>query len=207
MLVSESVRQTEPNFIKGNPEQGWCDTLDYSYRMRTGAEAREFFGLGRVFSMVYVEAASATAVVAPDDEAFTVVRYGSRSYTQIRRFVVVSVRRGFVHACAISTYKNQGTLKRGCDPSEHALVYNSGINPETCLFAGERERGLTKKPIEVAATATDTYLAKESRIRFGKIYSIEWNVKVKDLGLVVNNDLGTLVEHHNYENQKWDMAA
>jgi hypothetical protein len=66
--------------------------------MRTGAEAREFFKLGRVFSMLYSEAASATAVVAPDDDAFTVVRLGGTAHTQIRRFVVVSVRRNFVHA-------------------------------------------------------------------------------------------------------------
>lgn len=108
---------------------------------------------------------------------------------------------------AISTYRNQGTCKRGCDPSEHALVYNQGVNPEGCYFQGERERGLTKEPIKVVAADRTAYLTKESRIRFGKIYSIEWNVKVKDIGIVVNEDLGTLLEHHNYEDQRWDTAA
>ena len=66
--------------------------------MRTGYEARTFFILGRVFSTLYTEAAGGTALTTPDDEAFTVVRLGGTVYTQIRRFVVVSVRHNFVHA-------------------------------------------------------------------------------------------------------------
>lgn len=68
------------------------------YRMRTGAQARQFFVRGRVFSMLYTEAAGGTARPAPDDDAFTVVRFGAHAHTQIRRFVVVSVRRNFVQA-------------------------------------------------------------------------------------------------------------
>jgi hypothetical protein len=66
--------------------------------MRTGYEARRFFVLGRVFSMLYTEAAGGNAQPEPDDEAFTVVRFGTLAHTQIRRFIVVSVRRNFVHA-------------------------------------------------------------------------------------------------------------
>ena len=64
--------------------------------MRTGAEAREFFVKGRVFSMLYTEAASETSRAAHNDDAFTVVRkLNGRVHTQIRRFVVVSVRKNF----------------------------------------------------------------------------------------------------------------
>lgn len=66
--------------------------------MRTGAQARSFFVVGRVFAMLYTEAAGGNSMIPPDDDAFTVVRYGGQAYTQIRRFVVVSVRRNFVHA-------------------------------------------------------------------------------------------------------------
>lgn len=48
--------------------------------------------------MLYTEAAGANSVPEPDDEAFTVVRFDALVHTQIRRFVVVSVRRNFVHA-------------------------------------------------------------------------------------------------------------
>ncbi len=48
--------------------------------------------------MLYSEAAGGTARVVPDDDAFTIVRLGGHVHTQIRRFVVVSVRRYFVIA-------------------------------------------------------------------------------------------------------------
>jgi hypothetical protein len=99
---------------------------------------------------------------------------------------------------AISTYKNQGTFKNGCDPREHAVIYNAGIHPDSCYFQGEKAM-MTKAPIQVTPADASAGLRKESRIRFGKIYSIEWNVKVKDIGMVCADDLGTLVEHHNKE--------
>lgn len=68
------------------------------YFMRTGIQARDFFRLGRVFAMLYSETASATARIVDDDDAFTVVRLGEHVHTQIRRFVVVKVKRNFVYA-------------------------------------------------------------------------------------------------------------
>ena len=79
--------------------------------------------------------------------------------------------------------------------SAHALIYNTGRDPETCYFVGERKRGMTKKPIQVQATHDDLRLPRESRICFSKSYAMECNVKVKDLGLVVQQDLATLVSH------------
>jgi hypothetical protein len=67
------------------------------YRMRTGAEAPGFFIRGRVFSMLYTMAMSSTTHTSHDD-AFTTVRFGEKTFAQIRRFVVVIVRRNFVHA-------------------------------------------------------------------------------------------------------------
>jgi hypothetical protein len=108
---------------------------------------------------------------------------------------------------AISTYRNQGTLKHGCDPAEHALVFNTGVNPETCFLPNERERGMYKEPIEVCPADSGSYLTRESRIRFGHVYSIEWNVKVKDIGRVVAEDLGLLNAHYEEENVKWGSGA
>lgn len=84
---------------------------------------------------------------------------------------------------------------QGNQASHHALIYNTGRDPESCYFVGERKRGMTKKPIQVQATHDDLKLPRESRIRFSKVYAIECNVKVKDLGLVVQQDLATLLSH------------
>ena len=80
--------------------------------------------------------------------------------------------------------------------SAHALIYNTGRDPETCYFVGERKRGMTRKPIQVQATHDDLRLPRASRIRFSKIYPISCDVKVKYLGLVVQQDLTTLVSHY-----------
>jgi hypothetical protein len=66
--------------------------------MRTGYEARQFFVVGKVFAMLYTEAASGMATVRPNDDAYTVVRFNETVHTNIRRFIVVEVRRGFVKA-------------------------------------------------------------------------------------------------------------
>lgn len=66
--------------------------------MRTGSEARDFFVVGRVFAMLYSEAASGTSRAQPWDDAYTVVRFREKVYTNIRRFVVLEVMRGFVYA-------------------------------------------------------------------------------------------------------------
>ncbi|KAF3053008.1 hypothetical protein E8E11_010719 [Didymella keratinophila] len=155
--------------------------------------------------MLYTEPASG-AYRHGNDDAFTTLRFGDHVYTQIRRFVVVSVRKNFVHACAISTYKGCGTLKNGCDPREHAVVYNTGINPESCYLDGEKDKGLYKEPIQVRPADQSSDLQPTSRIRFGKIYSIEWNVKVKDIGRVVAEDLSALKANYHEENNRWDYA-
>jgi len=90
------------------------------------------------------------------------------------------------HTSAISTYSGRGTLKQGCNPSEYAVVYFTGTHPSGCYFEGERERGLTKEPIEVipANTNPPLIMRPESRIRFSKQFAVEMNVKVKDIGNV-----------------------
>ena len=66
--------------------------------MHNGIDAQRFFEVGRVFAMLYTEAAGATAVFNNKDEAFSEVLYGETAYSSIRRFVVVDKRRGFVYA-------------------------------------------------------------------------------------------------------------
>ena len=84
----------------------------------------------------------------------------------------------------IGTYSGRGTLKSGINPAEHAIVYLSGTDSESCYLPGEREAGMTRDPIEVVPVDSSVRIRPESRIRFGKTYPIEKNVKVKDIGIV-----------------------
>jgi len=187
-------------FIKGTPQTGWYD-LDQSYRMRTGFEAQTFFIVGKVFAMLYTEAAGGTAPAYPSDDAYTVVRFNEVVYTNIRRFVVVAVKHGFVKACGIGTYSGRGALKDGCRPSEHAIVYLPGTDPNSCYIPGEYENGMDKEAIQIEPVASSIYLTSNSRIRFGKTYPIEKNVKVKDIGQVHPGHIGKLLQYWKDEDQ------
>lgn len=141
--------------------------------------------------MLYTEAASGNAPV--DDSGFTVVRFNERAYTQIRRFAIVAVKRGFVYACAISTYNGRATTKPGCIPAEHSIVYFPGTNPNGCYVSGESR--MEKEPIKIIPTDPHEIMRRESRLRFGKTFSIEMNVKVKDIGRVCEEDRSNLVAY------------
>jgi hypothetical protein len=93
------------------------------------------------------------------------------------------------------SYRNMGTMKTGCVPREHTIVYSSGVNPDSCYFKGEYENGMTKEPIEVVPADSSSYLSTAARLRFGKKYAIEWNVKVKDVGMVAPADMDKLLRY------------
>jgi hypothetical protein len=48
--------------------------------------------------MLYTEAAGNTASAGVQDDAYSAIRFGEYVYSNIRRFVVVDVRQGFVYA-------------------------------------------------------------------------------------------------------------
>ncbi|KAF2267705.1 hypothetical protein CC78DRAFT_565900 [Lojkania enalia] len=189
--VPPEVRVRLPNFFPGTPDRGWLERLDSSYRMRTGTEARDFFKKGRVFSMLYSEAASETlARNGADNDAITVAKFGERVYSQIRRFVIVK-------SSAISTYSHRGTTKSGCNPSEHVIVYFTGESPVPL----QGEYGITKEPIEIEPANPSLQMESASRLRLGKTYSIEWNVKVKDIGRVIPEHMSRLVRYWKDEDR------
>jgi hypothetical protein len=101
---------------------------------------------------------------------------------------------------AISSYGGRGTLKYGFTAPAHAIVYLTGTEPE-CL-QGEFERGMTKDPIEIYPASPTETMEPSSRLRFGKIYSIEWNVKVREIGMVARKDMSKLLAYYQEEEDK-----
>jgi hypothetical protein len=148
--------------------------------------------------MMHIEAASEDAVRENSHykDSITVVKFGQKAFSQIRRFVVVAERQGFCYACPISTYSGRGTLKRGCIPAEHAVIHMKGTTP--VRFLGEN--GMTVEPIAVEPAEPGLTLEAASRVRLGKLYPIEWNVKVKDIGKVIPEDMTKLVTWSRVQN-------
>jgi hypothetical protein len=96
----------------------------------------------------------------------------------------------------IQTYGGRATLRHGCDPAEHAVVYMKGDQP-TLL---QDEKGLTKQAIEIIPVCPQIgSLALASRIRFGKAVPIHHNVKAKELGRVKDEQIPLLVSYWRLE--------
>lgn len=79
------------------------------------------------------------------------------------------------------TYNQQGTAKRGVNPAEHAIAYTGS---ETQPTQAERRQEPMRTSIEVQRDDPRTMLDPLSRLNYGRIYTVEHNVKVKAFGWI-----------------------
>jgi hypothetical protein len=91
------------------------------------------------------------------------------------------------------SYSQQGTLKPGVNPEEHALVYtgsdSSSVPPP--LLPGEL---IDKEAIRMESVNGET-LHPSSRVNFGKIYTVEHSAKVVELGKIARRHLPRLLAY------------
>lgn len=74
------------------------------------------------------------------------------------------------------------------------------VGTEPVAFQGER---LTKDPIAIMpAAGVSQTMSAASRLRYAKIYPIEMNVKARDIGDVVPEDLWKLTSYYRTENMQ-----
>lgn len=97
----------------------------------------------------------------------------------------------------MSTYHGRATLHPGCVPSEHSAVYLDKQFP--ILLEGEH---LTKEPICVIPSDPSISMDPKSRINYAKVFPIEMNVKVKDIGDVDPKDLHNLHRYYKEANPR-----
>jgi hypothetical protein len=91
----------------------------------------------------------------------------------------------YVKRSPILTYGNQGVLKNGVHPEDHAVIFSSKKEGAYLL---EREEGLMiNKPIRIDIKDPSNKLDSLSRLNYAKIYTVEHNVKVLFIGRVAKN--------------------
>jgi hypothetical protein len=88
----------------------------------------------------------------------------------------------------ITTYGGRGTLKTGLDQGQHAIIYMQGQAPARLAA----ETGMVKEPLQVIP-ARNQKLSPMSRVNFAKMYTVEHNVKVMDVGKVSQDSLPKLI--------------
>jgi hypothetical protein len=99
----------------------------------------------------------------------------------------------------ISTYGGRGTTKNGLDPSTHAIIYMSDTTPSRL----PSETGMTKKPLQVDPAGADQKLDAMSRADFARIYTVEDNVKVMNIGKISPSSMKDLVYYFHFALEKY----
>jgi hypothetical protein len=98
---------------------------------------------------------------------------------------------------AITTYGQRGVLKPNCNAREHTVVYLRGCH--AYYIPGEYEKGMTKEPLMIDPTDPTEDMSPKSRLCLGKVVSIECNVKVRDIGMVIPEHRSKLLEYYQQE--------
>ena len=86
----------------------------------------------------------------------------------------------------ILTYGRKGLIKKGSkQATKHGIIHTSD-KPSTML---SKEPKLGFPPVRMRIKVDDEKLAKESRVNYSKLVTIEHNVKVFFIGSIVSNDI------------------
>ncbi|KAJ5595259.1 uncharacterized protein N7459_001467, partial [Penicillium hispanicum] len=183
----------EPSYVIPG-STGDHETLDPRYKRQS--DPRRFFRVGRVFSMLWHENAGLHGTILSQKgpllgRDYTRGKYQEPIYSSIRRMVVVKEQKGCCWCIPITTYSGQGVAKPGVDRSKHAIIYMRGAHPVT----RPSEPKMTKEPLEVEPAKGDQKLDPMSRLNFGKVYTVEHNVKVLPVGRITD---GSLIKFNAY---------
>jgi hypothetical protein len=185
-----------PKNIKAAPRSSAYEKLDGRYRVVDVKNQKRFWKQGRVFMMLWTEPAGDNVQVPPEGGTragshFSTTWLKGKAYSEIRRFVVVGEGYGNTICSPIHTYSGQATLKPNlADRQQHAMIYTSKQPPQEKWYKAEDgtivTENLSKLPIRVNSELSDPegQLDTLSRINYCKIYTVENNVRVLNIGMV-----------------------
>ncbi|KAF2802502.1 uncharacterized protein BDZ99DRAFT_576869 [Mytilinidion resinicola] len=142
---------------------------ELAFEFEAVAKPRSYFTKGRFFMVLWFE---------PEGN-------GSHVGTRIRRFIVL---RSWSHYCIcvpVHTYGNRGTAKPGITPGDHA----ASVLVDGSYTLQDSEEELTKAPIHVVRENLAVSIDPASRINFAKVYTVDYNLRVKNIGRIHPPDL------------------
>ncbi|KAG4420851.1 hypothetical protein IFR04_006033 [Cadophora malorum] len=163
------------HLIRGT--RGQTEELDSSYAKRSN-DYKKFFRPGRVFSTLWTESYDDSMQSENDQFLSKVtyqVSYKQKVFSKIRRFVVVRQADRSCTCLPVTTYDGRGYKKKGINLDDHGLIYSSRDPPAPI-------RGITKEPLRIILSKGAEKLGNPSYLNYGRVYTVETNVKVKDVG-------------------------
>ncbi|KAK1833371.1 hypothetical protein QBC39DRAFT_370247 [Podospora conica] len=109
---------------------------------------------------------------------------GHKFYTGFRRFVIVANDFGHCTCVPVLTYERRACTKKGVKAEKHGIVYPIFGRPQML----PKEPKLGFEPVRLELDYHTERLAKESRINYSKLVTVEHNVSVFFIGRIVAED-------------------
>jgi len=188
--VSQQSAPVNPRHIVGTP--GAVEPLDPRYSVRNH-DYRSFFREGRVFSTLWTEVSSKTN---RNQTFISSVVYGEQVSTKIRRFVVVRQRETCCNCLPVTSYEGRGAKKFGISLNDHAQIYSDKYP--------KKVNGISKKALKVIISAGAPKIKESSLVNCGRIYTVECNVKVMDIGTLDKHSRRLLLAYYHDDNFRAD---
>ena len=154
-------------------------------------QPRRFFKKGKFFMALWVE---------PLGFSRPSGNQRPESFFETRRFVVVRSKPGHCLCLSVHTYGRQATTKRGVWADEHAAIVPQG----GCQVLHPGEPELKKRPIQVKVEGRNVAVDAYSRIDFSRVYTVEYNIPVKNIGRILPQDIEMF---ETYFTQTVNMAS
>ena len=170
------------------------ERLFRSFRLRD--QPRKFFTVGKVFHVLWVEpAGESNTQVTGLEVGTTIGRFGERAFSKVRRFVVVREGDNYCSALPITSYGHRGVGKPGVNKSEHSIIHTTKDPPEplSAELPTRGEEGMRPHAIRVDSDDPVDKLDALSRLDYGKVHTIQHNIKVKAFGKVHPKSMFALI--------------
>lgn len=182
--------QQNADFRGGKQTKSWDpERLDPSYQLRR--DPMLFFVGGKVFMMLWHENYTSNKEPGPKElEWVTTGPKGERIYTKVLRMIVFQQNHGYCWCVPILSYGKHGVAckdMKQVNVEKHAIAYSAQDQSPPSALPGEE--GMTKPAIAIDMKGGQR-LDSTSRIHFGKVHTVEWNVKVKEVGQVAAQSMG-----------------
>ena len=184
-----SSQPRDPRHVAGTT--GDTERFDKNYRVRN-TDYKKFFSPGRVFSTLWTDAFSVQTNDSENKQwaSVTYVVFGQQVHSKIRRFVVVKQEDLYCTCLPVTTYDGRGYTKRGIKIEDHGLIYSSKDAPP-------RVKGMDKESLRVVLSPKAEKIVNPSYINYGRAYTVETNVKVRDVGELDSSSRRRLVKYYN----------
>jgi hypothetical protein len=171
--------------VRGTPHLGDSEKLDKSYQIRKH-DYKKFFRIGRVFATLWTEGVGQN-FFDKDQTFISEVIYRERVHSKIRRFVVVREGDRSVTCLPVTSYEGDGHRKRGIRLEDHGFIHSK--------HPPRRVDDMLPKSLKVVLSRGAAHIKDPSLVNYGKVYTVEANVKVKDIGDLDDDSKALLVRY------------